>query len=75
MLASSTMQAVLKTRAIEHPSLHTTEARHGGHSNPFILPQFTNLWVGWQEYQTSTQTFEVWADEVALSSSRTGCVR
>lgn len=61
--------------AIEHASLRTTESRHGGNSNPFILPQFTNFWVGWQEYQTSTQTFELWVDEVALSATRIGCVR
>jgi len=61
--------------AVEHPSLHTTPSRHGGNTNPFILPTFTNLWVGWQEYQTSTETFDVWVDEVAVSSTRIGCVR
>ncbi len=61
--------------AVEHPSLHTTASHHGGNTNPFILPTFTNLWVGWQEYQASTQTFELWVDEIAISPTRIGCVR
>ncbi len=61
--------------AVEHPSLHTTPAKHGGNSNPFILPQFTNLWIGWQEYQPSTETFEMWVDEIAIDEARVGCVR
>ncbi|MBX7102280.1 MAG: hypothetical protein K1X89_31480, partial [Myxococcaceae bacterium] len=59
----------------EHPSLHTTPTKHGGNSNPFILPQFTNVWLGWAEYQASTQVFELWMDEIAINSTRIGCVR
>lgn len=60
--------------ATEHKSLETTETMHGGNSNPYILPNFTNVWVGWQEYQTSTETFELWVDEVAFDKERIGCV-
>jgi hypothetical protein len=60
--------------ATEHPSLHTTPAIHGGNSNPFILPQFQQVWVGWQEYQASTEPFEMWLDEVAIDPARIGCV-
>lgn len=59
---------------VEHPSLSTSATMHGGNSNPFLLPQFTNLWVGWQEYQTTTETFELWIDEIAIDSARIGCV-
>jgi hypothetical protein len=59
---------------VEHPSLATTESKHGGNSNPYILPQFTNVWFGWAEYQTATQTFEMWIDEIAIDSNRIGCV-
>jgi polysaccharide lyase-like protein len=59
---------------VEHPSLATSATMHGGNMNPFILPKFTNLWVGWQEYQTTTETFELWVDEIAIDSSRIGCV-
>jgi len=60
--------------AVEHPSLYTSATMHGGNSNPYILPQFTNAWIGWQEYQSSTETFEMWVDEVAIDPSRIGCV-
>jgi hypothetical protein len=59
---------------VEHPSLSTSPTMHGGNSNPFLLPQFTNLWIGWQEYQTTTETFELWIDEIAVDSARIGCV-
>lgn len=59
---------------VEHPSLHTTPTMHGGNTNPFILPQFKSVWVGWQEYQTTTEPFELWVDEVAIDKARIGCV-
>jgi hypothetical protein len=61
--------------AVEHPSLHTTASQHGGNTNPFILPQFNQVWMGWQEYQTSTEPFELWIDEIAIDPNRIGCVQ
>jgi len=60
--------------ALEHPSLYTSASVHGGNGNPYILPQFTNVWIGWQEYQASTETFEMWIDEIAIDKERIGCV-
>ncbi len=60
--------------AVEHASLATTTTKHGGNANPFILPQFTAMWVGWQEYQPSTEKFEMWLDEVAVDATRIGCI-
>jgi hypothetical protein len=57
-----------------HPSLSTTSTVHGGNAVPFLLPQFTNVWLGWQEYQTSTEPFELWMDEIAIDTARIGCV-
>jgi hypothetical protein len=57
-----------------HPSLSTTASMHGGNSNPYLLPKFTQVWVGWQEYQTSSEPFELWIDEIAIDSRRIGCV-
>jgi hypothetical protein len=57
-----------------HPSLSTTASMHGGNSNPYLLPQFNQVWVGWQEYQASTELFELWIDEIAIDSQRIGCV-
>jgi hypothetical protein len=59
---------------VEHPSLYTSAIRHGGNANPYLLPNFTNVWIGWQEYQTTTATFELWVDEIAIDSQRIGCV-
>jgi hypothetical protein len=58
----------------EHPSLYTSASVHGGNTNPFLLPTFTNVWVGWQEYQATGETFELWVDEVAIDVQRIGCV-
>lgn len=60
--------------AVEHKSMATTETKHGGNMNPYILPTFDNVWVGWQEYQTSTENFEMWVDEIAIDPQRIGCV-
>jgi hypothetical protein len=57
-----------------HPSLSTTASMHGGNANPYLLPQFNQVWVGWQEYQTSGELFELWIDEIAIDSRRIGCV-
>ena len=61
--------------ATEHPSLYTSKTVHGGNTKPYVLPQFTSQWVGWQEYQTSTLPFELWIDEVAIDTQRIGCVQ
>jgi hypothetical protein len=60
---------------VEHPSLATTPTTpHGGNSaQPFILPQFTALWLGWYEYQVTDEPFELWIDEIAIDGQRIGC--
>jgi hypothetical protein len=60
---------------VEHPSLYTMPSTsHGGNSaQPFILPQFTNIWLGWYEYQLTDEVFELWIDEIAIDGHRIGC--
>ena len=61
--------------ATEHTSLHTTANKHGGdQANQYIMPSFTQAWVGWQEYQSTTEQFEMWVDEIGIDSTRIGCV-
>ncbi len=60
--------------ALEHPSLYTTKTMNGGNGKPYILPKFTNVWLGWDEYQSSTLSFEMWLDEIAIDPARIGCV-
>jgi hypothetical protein len=74
MHAGNTNETRFYWNDVEHPSLDTTSTVHGGNTNPFILPQFTNVWLGWQEYQPMTETFELWIDEVAIDTARIGCV-
>jgi hypothetical protein len=61
---------------VEHPSLYTMPSTpHGGNpSEPFILPQFKDVWLGWAEYQVTTEPFELWLDEIAIDKDRIGCV-
>jgi len=61
---------------VEHPSLATTPTtKHGGNPDkPFLLPEFNAIWFGWAEYQTTTQKFELWFDEIAIDNERIGCV-
>jgi hypothetical protein len=62
--------------ATEHLSLYTKPTtKHGGNpAEPYILPNFTSVWIGWQEYQDSTEKFEMWVDEIAIDKERIGCV-
>jgi hypothetical protein len=60
---------------VEHPSMHTTSTMHGGNSNAYILPPFTNVKIGWMLYQTPVNptTFDIWIDEIAIDTKRIGC--
>jgi len=60
---------------VEHPSLRTSETLHGGTTDPYILPHFDQMWVGWWLYQEGTNPdhFDVWLDEVAVDYTRIGC--
>jgi hypothetical protein len=74
MHKGDTSETQLWWDGVAHPSLSTTTSVHGGNANQYLLPQFNQLWVGWQEYQTSSETFELWIDEIAIDSRRIGCV-
>ena len=61
--------------ATEHPSLYTSATKHGGNAAAqYIMPEFTNVWVGFQEYQPNSEDYEMWVDEIAIDSSRIGCI-
>jgi len=62
--------------AVEHPSLGTVPGTpHQGNATvPFTLPAFTKVWLGWYEYQPTTEPFELWLDEIAIDGARIGCV-
>lgn len=59
---------------MEHPSLQTSSTMHGGESSsPYVLPDMASVWVGWWQYQSDPEPFDVWIDEVALDDERIGC--
>src|SRR6185369_16678781 len=60
---------------VEHPSLRTTESMHGGTDDPYTLPDFNEMWIGWWLYQEGPMPdhFDVWIDEVAVDYARIGC--
>lgn len=63
--------------ATEHPSLMTTPTTpHGGDKQgvPYVMPEFTQAWVGWHEYQDIPDGLEMWIDEIAFDGERIGCV-
>ena len=56
-------------------TLRATEDVHGGNPVPFVLPVVDTVKIGWQLYQSGTSPagFDLWIDDVALSSRRVGC--
>ena len=57
-----------------HPSLSTTASQHGGSSDvPYVLPELTSVWVGFWQYQTDPEPFDLWIDAVAFDDERVGC--
>lgn len=60
---------------VEHPSLATTAADHGGTAVDYILPNMTSFWFGWWQYQADPEPFDVWIDEVAIDDERIGCAK
>ncbi|WP_433795662.1 hypothetical protein [Actinoplanes sp. CA-252034] len=60
---------------VANPELTASTTDHGGNAVPFVLPAVSTVKIGWQLYQggTTPGTFDLWIDDVALSTSRLGC--
>jgi hypothetical protein len=41
--------------------------------SPWQAPVFANLSIGWQQYQASTGTLELWVDDLVLATQKIGC--
>jgi hypothetical protein len=56
-------------------TLTAGEDEHGGNQVPFVLPAVDTVKIGWQLYQggTTPAGFDLWIDDIALSSQRVGC--
>ncbi|WP_431882871.1 hypothetical protein [Micromonospora gifhornensis] len=60
---------------VANPELTASTTRHGGNDVPFILPTVNTVKIGWQLYQggTTPGEFDLWIDDIALSTKRIGC--
>lgn len=47
---------------------------NGNYTGTDIPPVFTQLKVGWNNYQSAPPGFVAWIDDVALDSTRVGCI-
>lgn len=60
---------------LANPDLAVSTNQHGGNDVPFILPAVNTVKIGWQLYQggTTPEQFDLWIDDIALSTRRLGC--
>jgi hypothetical protein len=58
---------------VEHPSLATSKTKNGTGGKPYVLPKYTQVFIGWHEWQGSTVKAELWVDEIAIDKERIGC--
>ncbi len=56
-------------------ALTASQDQHGGNDVPFVLPDVDTVKIGWQLYQggTTPGRFDLWIDDIALSTRRVGC--
>ncbi|MBO4159233.1 hypothetical protein [Micromonospora antibiotica] len=60
---------------VANPDLTASTTAHGGNDVPFVLPKVDTVKIGWQLYQggTTPGAFDLWIDDIALSTKRLGC--
>ncbi|GIJ43324.1 hypothetical protein Val02_02100 [Virgisporangium aliadipatigenens] len=60
---------------VANPELTASTNSHGGNDVPFVLPSVDTVKIGWQLYQggTTPGRFDLWIDDIALSTRRLGC--
>ncbi|MET8161347.1 hypothetical protein ABZT47_33730 [Sphaerisporangium sp. NPDC005289] len=60
---------------VPRPELSASTHEHGGNDVDFVFPRFDTVKLGWQLYQPnpSPGSYEVWLDDIALSTQRLGC--
>jgi polysaccharide lyase-like protein len=60
---------------VAQPDLSVSTTSHALNSTPFVFPAFNSMWIGWQLYQggPTPNQFNLWFDDIVLSSQRVGC--
>jgi hypothetical protein len=59
----------------EQTALAVSTNDHGGNGTAFTFPTFNSIWLGWWNFQAGTTPaqFNIWLDDIVLSSDRVGC--
>ncbi|GIH22814.1 hypothetical protein Aph01nite_11240 [Acrocarpospora phusangensis] len=60
---------------VPKPDLTVSTHDHGGNPVDFLFPRFDTVKLGWQLYQgdPTPASYDVWMDDIALSTKRVGC--
>ena len=60
---------------VANPELTASTSDHGGNDVPFVLPTVDTVKIGWQLPRAARHRgeFDLWIDDIALSSKRLGC--
>ncbi|GII81449.1 hypothetical protein Sru01_64310 [Sphaerisporangium rufum] len=60
---------------VPQPDLTVSTREHGGNDVDFVFPRFDTVKLGWQLYQPgpTPAAYDVWMDDIALSTRRVGC--
>ncbi|MEV0630275.1 hypothetical protein [Nonomuraea wenchangensis] len=60
---------------VAKPELTVSTREHGGNPVDFVFPRFDTVKLGWQLYQANPTPagYDVWMDDIALSTRRVGC--
>ncbi|MEW9532342.1 hypothetical protein [Microbispora sp. NPDC049125] len=60
---------------VAKPDLTVSTHDHGGNDADFLFPRFDTVKLGWQLYQAnpSPAAYDLWMDDIALSTRRLGC--
>lgn len=60
---------------VAKPELSVSTRNHGGANTDFVFPAFNQIKLGWQLYQggATPNRYDIWLDDIALTSSRIGC--
>jgi hypothetical protein len=55
--------------------LSVSTKNHGGQAVDFVFPTFNKIWFGWWLYHANPtpNQFEIWLDDIGISSERLGC--
>ncbi|KAJ3122143.1 hypothetical protein HK098_003089 [Nowakowskiella sp. JEL0407] len=55
------------------PEMSVSTQKHGGNQVDLVFPLMNSIRIGWQLFQSTTDSFDVFIDDIALGTSKIGC--